>query len=76
MIGSFGLVGSSNFTYPGLNDNVELNVQISGPEVRLLQDWYERHWEQAEDITANILRTIERHTEASYAFRDLVQGLG
>lgn len=42
VIGSFGLVGSSNFTYPGLTDNVELNVQIRGPEVGLLQEWYER----------------------------------
>lgn len=62
VIGSFGLVGSSNFTYPGLCDNVELNVQIRGPEVGLLQDWYEKHWKEAEDITADILRTLERHT--------------
>lgn len=62
VVGSFALVGSSNFTLPGLNDNVELNVQISGTEVGLLQDWYERHWEEAEDITPEILRTIERHT--------------
>jgi superfamily II DNA or RNA helicase len=62
VIGSFGLVGSSNFTFPGLSDNVELNVQIRGPEVGLLQEWYESHWENAEDITADILRTMERHT--------------
>ena len=62
VIGSFGLVGSSNFTYPGLCDNVELNVQIRGSEVGLLQDWYERHWDEAEDVTADVLRTLERHT--------------
>src|SRR5262249_37365503 len=62
VVGSFGLVGSSNFTYPGLNDNVELNVQIRGPEVTILQEWYERHWAEAEDVTADILRTVERHT--------------
>jgi SNF2 family DNA or RNA helicase len=62
VIGSFGLVGSSNFTFPGLSDNVELNVQIRGPEVGLLQEWYESHWENAEDITADILRTMEKHT--------------
>ena len=62
VVGSFALVGSSNFTYPGLSANVELNVQISGAEVGLLQEWYERHWEQAEDVTPDILRTIERHT--------------
>jgi superfamily II DNA or RNA helicase len=68
VVGSFGLVGSSNFTYPGLNDNVELNVQIRGPEVTILQEWYERHWEQAEDVTADILRTIERHTQERSPF--------
>src|ERR1035437_10152131 len=62
VIGSFGLVGSSNFTFPGLSDNVELNVQIRGPEVGLLQEWYERHWDTAEDITSDILSTMERHT--------------
>jgi hypothetical protein len=62
VIGSFGLVGSSNFTYPGLCDNVELNVQVRGSEVGLLQDWYERHWDEAEDVTADVLRTLERHT--------------
>ena len=45
VIGSFGLVGSSNFTKPGLEDNVELNVQIRGNDVKLLQEWYERHWD-------------------------------
>jgi superfamily II DNA or RNA helicase len=62
VVGSFGLVGSSNFTFPGLCDNIELNVQIRGPEVGILQEWYERHWAEAEDITPDILRTIERHT--------------
>src|ERR1035441_7066474 len=62
VVGSFGLVGSSNFTYPGLCDNVELNVQVRGSEVGLLQEWYDRHWEEAEDVTPDILRTIERHT--------------
>ncbi|MEO7932831.1 MAG: helicase-related protein [Chthoniobacterales bacterium] len=62
VIGSYGLVGSSNFTFPGLWDNIELNVQIRGPEVGLLQEWYERHWDLSEDITPDILRTIERHT--------------
>ena len=62
VIGSFGLVGSSNFTYPGLTDNVELNVQIRGQDVRLLQEWYERHWNEAEDVSPELLKTIERHT--------------
>lgn len=68
VIGSFGLVGSSNFTYPGLCDNVELNVQIRGNDVRLLQEWYEHHWQDAEDITPEILRTLERHTHPRSPF--------
>ena len=62
VVGSTALVGSSNFTHPGLAENVELNVQIRGPEVGLLHEWYEGHWEQAEDCTPEILRIIERHS--------------
>ena len=61
VVGSSALVGSSNFTAPGLMQNVELNVQIRR-EVELLQEWYERHWDDAEDISAEILKTIERQT--------------
>lgn len=68
VIGSYGLVGSSNFTYPGLSDNIELNVQIRGPEVRLLQEWYERHWQDAEDITPDILRVLQRHLDPRTPF--------
>ncbi len=68
VVGSFGLVGSSNFTKPGLEDNVELNVQIRGNDVRLLQDWYETHWEESEDVTAEVLRTFERHTSPRIPF--------
>ena len=31
VVGSFGLVVSPNFTFPGLSENVELNVQVSLP---------------------------------------------
>lgn len=61
VVGSAALVGSSNFTVPGLNQNIELNIQIQR-EVDQLQEWYERHWEEAEDVTPDILRVIERHT--------------
>jgi len=61
VIGPVALVGSSNFTYPGLTDNVELNIQIRR-EVELLQDWYKKHWDEADEITDDILKIIERHT--------------
>ena len=62
VVGSSALVGSSNFTYPGLTENIELNVQITGAQVNVLQEWYDEHWKRAEDVTADILRTLERHT--------------
>lgn len=61
VVGSAALVGSSNFTFPGLTENIELNVQITGSPVTALQEWYERHWSDAEDVTPEILRVFERH---------------
>ncbi|MEW6034364.1 MAG: helicase-related protein [Chloroflexota bacterium] len=61
VVGSSALVGSSNFTRPGLTTNVELNIQLRR-EVELLQEWYERHWNEAEDVSGEILKVIERHT--------------
>jgi superfamily II DNA or RNA helicase len=60
VVGSSALVGSSNFTVPGLTENVELNVQITGRPVAVLQEWFEEHWNEAEDVTPEILRVVER----------------
>lgn len=62
VVGSSALVGSSNFTLPGLTENIELNVQITGRPVGVLKEWYEEHWSQAEDVTPEVLRVLERHT--------------
>lgn len=63
VVGAKALVGSSNFTGAGLTKNVELNIQIqSGREVAELQDWFDIHWDQAEEVTEDVLRTITRHT--------------
>lgn len=63
VLGSQALVGSSNFTRAGLTQNVELNIKIeSSSEVAQLQRWYEQHWGDAVEVTADILKTIERHT--------------
>jgi superfamily II DNA or RNA helicase len=68
VVGSSALVGSANFTYPGLTENIELNVQITGQPVTVLQEWYEQHWAEAEDVSAEILKTIERHTQEYLPF--------
>ena len=63
VVGAQALVGSSNFTKPGLTRNVELNIQVqSGREVAQLQDWFETHWAAAEDVTTDVLQAITRHT--------------
>src|SRR6266567_3257085 len=75
VVGAFGLVGSSNFTYPGLTENIELNVQITGRPVTVLQEWYEEHWDAAEDVTPEILRVIERHTREYTPFEVYAKAL-
>ena len=62
VIGSVALVGSSNFTVPGLTQNIELNIQIRAPgDVSQLQAWYEQHWQEAEEITPDVIKVIQRH---------------
>ena len=68
VVGSSALVGSANFTQPGLTENIELNVQITGQPVAVLQEWYDEHWAEAEDVSADILKTIERHTREYLPF--------
>jgi phosphatidylserine/phosphatidylglycerophosphate/cardiolipin synthase-like enzyme len=33
VVGASALVGSSNFTFPGLTQNVELNIQVQGVQI-------------------------------------------
>jgi superfamily II DNA or RNA helicase len=63
VVGSQALVGSSNFTAPGLTENIELNVQIqSAREVGQLKEWFETHWNEAREVTDEVIETIDRHT--------------
>lgn len=67
--GSRALVGSSNFTTPGLTTNVELNIEIHREtEVIQLQNWYEDHWVKAIDVSEKIAEQIERHVQAYTPF--------
>jgi superfamily II DNA or RNA helicase len=75
VVGSSALVGSSNFTFPGLTENIELNVQITGRPVNVLQEWYEEHWNAAEDVVPEILRVIERHTREYSPFEVYAKAL-
>lgn len=63
VVGSKALVGSSNFTRPGLTQNVELNIQVqSGREVAQLQEWFEQYWRESVDVTEDVLKLVSRHT--------------
>jgi phosphatidylserine/phosphatidylglycerophosphate/cardiolipin synthase-like enzyme len=69
VVGAQALVGSSNFTRPGLTENIEINIQVqSGREVAQLQEWFDKHWAEAKEITDDVLALISRHTHAYTPF--------
>ncbi|MDO9334753.1 MAG: helicase-related protein [Dehalococcoidales bacterium] len=74
VVGSAALVGSSNFTLPGLTTNVELNVQLRR-EVDILQKWFEDHWKNAEDVSAELLKVIERQIHEYLPFEVYAKSL-
>ena len=76
VVGAQALVGSSNFTRPGLTKNVELNVQIqSAREVAQLQEWFEIHWNEAREVTEAVIETISRHTHLYSPFEVYAKAL-
>ena len=63
------LVGSSNFTIPGLTKNIELNVQIQAErEVAELQGWFESHWREGTDIADTVIDAVQRHIRSYSPF--------
>ena len=76
VVGSQALVGSSNFTRPGLLENIELNVQIqSAREVAQLQEWFEAHWKESKEVTSAVIETVERQTHAYSPFEVYAKAL-
>jgi superfamily II DNA or RNA helicase len=58
----FAIVGSSNFTKPGLTENVELNLfSTDQAHIENLRDWYEDVWKEGEEVRDEILKVIEPH---------------
>jgi SNF2 family DNA or RNA helicase len=74
VVGSSALVGSSNFTFPGLTGNVELNVQLRR-EVEELQQWFDAHWNEAEDASTEVLKVMERQTRNYLPFEVYAKSL-
>ena len=59
---NFATVGSSNFTRPGLTQNVELNCFITdATHIAKLRHWYEARWAEGSEVQADLLRVIARH---------------
>lgn len=75
VVGSAALVGSSNFTRPGLTQNVELNVRFQGPEVTDLQQWYEKHWEDAVPVNEDLLTVLEHNAREFSPFEVYAKAL-
>jgi len=75
VVGSAALVGSSNFTRPGLTQNVELNVRFGGLEVRELQAWYDQHWQDSVAIEAELLKVLEHNVRAFTPFEIWMKSL-
>lgn len=71
-----GLVGSSNFTRPGLTQNIELNLFTSDPaHLALLEEWFQRSWDEAEDLKAELLAIIEPHVREYFPFEVYVKAM-
>jgi superfamily II DNA or RNA helicase len=66
---SSAIIGSSNFTRPGLTVNVELNLLSQNPaQVASLSDWFDRLWKDSESVAPELLKVIERHLRAFTPF--------
>ncbi|MEZ4527867.1 MAG: phospholipase D-like domain-containing protein [Desulfobacterales bacterium] len=58
----FAIAGSSNFTRPGLTENLELNLFTTDQvHIDALRNWYDGLWKESEDVSADLLKTIEPH---------------
>ncbi len=75
VVGSAALVGSSNFTRPGLTQNVELNVKFQGPEVADLQEWYEQHWDEATPVNDELLSVLDHNAREFTPFEVYAKAL-
>ncbi|WP_295722621.1 helicase-related protein [uncultured Methanobrevibacter sp.] len=57
------ITGSSNFTQPGLERNLEFNVELREPEnYEFASDKFNQLWEDSEPISQNFINTITNKT--------------
>lgn len=57
------ITGSSNFSYSGLQENLEFNVELKqGYDVRFALEKFEALWAQSIDITEDFVQTVTEET--------------
>ena len=57
------VTGSSNFTYPGLEKNLEFNVELKDSnDYKFAKNKFEELWEKSEPITKDFINTLTRKT--------------
>ena len=60
-----GVIGSGNFTRPGLCQNIELNVQLTQEQTVHLDTWFDARWAEAaaDVVTGDVLAEIRRQID-------------
>lgn len=75
-ISNRGIIGSSNFTRPGLTRNLELNLFTSdNSQLSELGKWYEAAWSEAEDIRDDLIQVIQPHIREYHPFEIYLQAM-
>lgn len=73
---NYGIVGSSNFTEPGLTRNVELNLFTTDQlQLDALRKWFEIYWSDAEDVREDIIEVIKPHLKQYLPFEVYVKAI-
>lgn len=75
-LSNYGIVGSSNFTRPGLTQNLELNL-LTTDELYLnaLRAWFEEMWRDADDVSEDVIKVLEPHLREYAPFEVYVKAL-
>jgi superfamily II DNA or RNA helicase/HKD family nuclease len=65
------IVGSSNFTFPGLMHNSELNLVQKTEWVTqaLRRDWFEPFWARSEEYKTALIETLEKSKFGAYQYQ-------
>lgn len=59
-----GIVGSSNLSHGGLEDNVELNVEVDSQErAEYLRDWFDERWDESSCVDVDVLNDVLEENE-------------